>query len=193
MFIHVIGICLPSHSASEKHDEEKKGPYTFAHFVNFQKMCLPYLIIVAFWVTLKRQIVPVAFPPWLPLSPPIPGHMVREPPRYMFNVSSTCSRCCFLIKKSCFVDYWLNKLFHKFSLRDLHFLLCSLELDKLWVQRIMGFFILITHKLTRSDNLITWATMPNTFSWKTVSDDSVKHWYYIRCHWKVKRATVLHM
>ena len=105
MFIHVIGICLPSHSASEKHDEEKKGPYTFAHFVNFQKMCLPYLIIVAFWVTLKRQIVPVAFPPWLPLSPPIPGHMVREPPRYMFNVSSTCSRCCFLIKKILFC--WL--------------------------------------------------------------------------------------
>ena len=86
--IHVIGICLPSHSASEKHDEEKKGPYTFAHFVNFPKMCLPYLIIVAFWVTLKRQIVPVAFPPWLPLSPPIPGHVVWEPPRDMLNVSS---------------------------------------------------------------------------------------------------------
>ena len=38
-----------------------------------------------------------------------------------------------------------------FSLRDLHFLLCSRDLDVLRTQRIIGFLILITHKSTRSD------------------------------------------
>ena len=33
-----------------------------------------------------------------------------------------------------------------FSLSYLRFFLCSLDLDVLRVQRIMGFFILITHK-----------------------------------------------
>ena len=33
---------------------------------------------------------------------------------------------------------------------------CSLYLDVLRAQRIMGFFISITHKPTKSDNLITW-------------------------------------
>ena len=33
-----------------------------------------------------------------------------------------------------------------FSLRDLRFVLCSRDLDVLGAQRIMGFFILITHK-----------------------------------------------
>ena len=36
------------------------------------------------------------------------------------------------------------------SLCDLRFLLCSLDLDVLGAQRIIGFFILITHKSTRS-------------------------------------------
>ena len=31
---HVIGVCLHSQSASEKHNQEK-SPHTFAHFVNF--------------------------------------------------------------------------------------------------------------------------------------------------------------
>ena len=43
-----------------------------------------------------------------------------------------------------------------FSLRDLRFVLCSLDLNVLRAQRIIGFFILITHKSTRSDNPITW-------------------------------------
>ena len=43
-----------------------------------------------------------------------------------------------------------------FSLRDLRFLLCSLDLDVPRAQRIMDIFILITHKSTRSENLVTW-------------------------------------
>ena len=43
-----------------------------------------------------------------------------------------------------------------FSLRDLHFVLCSRDLDVLRAQRIMGFFILITHKSTSSEHPITW-------------------------------------
>ena len=43
-----------------------------------------------------------------------------------------------------------------FSLRDLRFALCSLHLDVLRAQRIIGFSILITHKATRSENLIPW-------------------------------------
>ena len=43
-----------------------------------------------------------------------------------------------------------------FTLRDLRFVLCSLDLDVPCVQRIMGFFILITHNSMRSENSITW-------------------------------------
>ena len=43
-----------------------------------------------------------------------------------------------------------------FSLLDLRFVLCSRDLDLLRAQRIMGFFILITHKSKRSENPITW-------------------------------------
>ena len=39
-----------------------------------------------------------------------------------------------------------------FSLRDLRFVRCSRDLDVLRAQRIIGFFILITHKSTRSEN-----------------------------------------
>ena len=35
-YCHVIGICLPSQSASEKHNQEKSPP-VFAHLVNFSK------------------------------------------------------------------------------------------------------------------------------------------------------------
>ena len=38
-----------------------------------------------------------------------------------------------------------------FSLRNLRFLLCSLELDVLRAQRIMGIFTLITHRSMRSE------------------------------------------
>ena len=41
-----------------------------------------------------------------------------------------------------------------FSLCDLCFVLCSLDLDILRAQRIIGLFILITHKSTRSENAI---------------------------------------
>ena len=41
-----------------------------------------------------------------------------------------------------------------FSLRDLRFVLCSRDLDVLRAQRIMGFFMLITHKSTRSPSHI---------------------------------------
>ena len=43
-----------------------------------------------------------------------------------------------------------------FLLCDLHFLVCSLDLDVLRVQKIMGFFLLISHKSIRSENPITW-------------------------------------
>ena len=43
-----------------------------------------------------------------------------------------------------------------FSLHDLRFVLCSLEVDIQRAQRIMGFFILIIHKSTRSENPIRW-------------------------------------
>ena len=43
-----------------------------------------------------------------------------------------------------------------FSLRDLRFVLCSRDLDVLPAQRIIGFFIFITHNSTRSENAVTW-------------------------------------
>ena len=53
--------------------------------------------------------------------------------------------------------FWLKnkQTFRMFSLRDLRFVLCSRDLDVLRAQRIMGFFDLITHKSTRSENAIT--------------------------------------
>ena len=51
-----------------------------------------------------------------------------------------------------------------FSLRDLRFVLCSRDLDVLRAQRIMGFFILITHKSPPSENLITWKARRSTES-----------------------------
>ena len=46
-----------------------------------------------------------------------------------------------------------------FSQRDLRFVLCSPDDDVLGVQRIVGFFILITHKSTGSENPIIRRTM----------------------------------
>ena len=43
-----------------------------------------------------------------------------------------------------------------FSLRDLHLVLCSRDLNVVRAQRIIGFFILITHKSMRSENPIIW-------------------------------------
>ena len=46
-----------------------------------------------------------------------------------------------------------------FSQRDLRFALCSPDDDVLGAQRIVGFFILITHKSTGSENPIIRRTM----------------------------------
>ena len=55
-----------------------------------------------------------------------------------------------------------------FSLCDLRFVLCSRDLDVLRAQRIMGFFILITHKSTRSKSPVTWLKLIRVYKtpWK---------------------------
>ena len=64
-----------------------------------------------------------------------------------------------------------------FSLRDLRFVFCSLDLDVLRAQRIMGFFIVITHKSTRSESPITWYELwPRNARLPAVAYSSVKHW-----------------
>ena len=47
-----------------------------------------------------------------------------------------------------------------FSLLDLRFVLCSRDLDVLRAQRIIGFFIVITHNSRRSENPIAWNSCP---------------------------------
>ena len=47
-----------------------------------------------------------------------------------------------------------KQTFHMFLLLDLHLMLCSWDLDVLRAQSIMVFFILITHKTTRSESSI---------------------------------------
>ena len=56
-------------------------------------------------------------------------------------------RPCLIIIQSCH---------HMFSLRDPHFVFCSRDLDVLRARRITVFFILITHKSTKSANPTTW-------------------------------------
>ena len=46
LYSHVIRVFLPSQPGSEKHNQEKKSPQTFAHLVNFSKICQPCLIIM---------------------------------------------------------------------------------------------------------------------------------------------------
>ena len=43
-----------------------------------------------------------------------------------------------------------------FSQLDLCCVLCSRDLDVLRAQRIIGFFLVITHKPTRSEHPLTW-------------------------------------
>ena len=43
---HVTRVCLPGQSAPEKHNEGNKSPQTFAHLVNFSKVCLPCFLII---------------------------------------------------------------------------------------------------------------------------------------------------
>ena len=82
--------------------------------------------------------------------------MKKEKPRNL------CAPREFLKKMSAMFDnhtillFWLQnkQTFRMFSLRDLRFVLCSRDLDVLRAQRIMGCFILITHKSPRSENPI---------------------------------------
>ena len=53
-----------------------------------------------------------------------------------------------------------------FSGRDQRCVLCSIEVDILSSQRIMG-FILITHKSTRSENPVTWWSADRDIKLKT--------------------------
>ena len=53
------------------------------------------------------------------------------------------------------------------SLRDLRFLLCSRDFDVLRAQRIMDFFILITHKSTRSENPDSDGKIPGCWRYVT--------------------------
>ena len=74
-------------------------------------------------------------------------------PHSLTNLCAICEflqKClpCLIIRKYC--------AFRMFSLRDLRSVLCSLNLNVLRAQRIICFFILITHKSTRSENWITW-------------------------------------
>ena len=74
-----------------------------------------------------------------------------------------------------------------FSLHDLRFVLCSLDFDVLRAQRIIGFFIFITHNSMRSEYLITWRACDSTLSTNIISaiDKSVSGshvvLYYSNC------------
>ena len=74
---------------------------------------------------------------------------------HLVNSLEQMSRPCLIISKSCYFEYRINKPFHVFSLLYLRFVFCSRDLDVLRAQRIMGFFILITHKSMRSEVRIT--------------------------------------
>ena len=53
-----------------------------------------------------------------------------------------------------------------FTLCDLHFVLCSLNLDVLRAQTIIGFSIFITHKSMSLENLSTWIIIDCVFKIK---------------------------
>ena len=84
---------------------------------------------------------------------------------------------------------WLFLLQNKqtlpmFSLRDLRFVLCSLDLDLLWCAKDHGLFILITHKSTRSENPITWLLT----ALKVASLWKIEFW---GCSWDCDRSYYL--
>ena len=87
-------------------------------------------------------------------SPQIFAHLVY----FSTNVSAMFDNHTILL-------FWLwnKQTFRMFSLRDLRFLLCSFYLDVLRAQRIIGFFILITHNPTRSE-------IPSQMSCSTLPD-----------------------
>ena len=57
-----------------------------------------------------------------------------------------------IIIQSCYCDYRISKPFTCSRC----VICCSRDLDVQRAQRIMGFYILVTHKSTRSDNAIMW-------------------------------------
>ena len=108
--IHVIGICLLSQSADEKHNHEKKPTHLCAPRKFPPKMCLP----------------------------------------------------CFIIMQSCYCDYRINKTF--LCSRCLICVLHSGHFISTYYARkgFLAFFIVITHKSTGSENLITWCVCART-------------------------------
>ena len=68
--------------------------------------------------------------------------------------TSWISQTNVVIIQLCYFD--CRQTFHMFSLSDLRFVLWSLDLDVPCAQRIMGFFISITHKSLRSENPLAW-------------------------------------
>ena len=79
----------------------------------------------------------------------------HKPLRISWISPKTCLPCLIIIQ-SCYFDYRINKLFA--CSRCVICVLYSV-LDVLRAQRSMGFFILITHKSTRSENPITWGNL----------------------------------
>ena len=83
-------------------------------------------------------------------------------------------RPCLIIIKSCYFDYRINKPFIRNSRCLICFFLCSLDIDVRCAQRIIGFFILITHKSMRSENPIT-----QNYVYYFTND------YYIFCYFRM--------
>ena len=54
---------------------------------------------------------------------------------------------------------WNKQTFCTLLLRDLRYMVCSRDLDVLRPQRIMGLFVLISHKSMWSESMITWYTL----------------------------------
>ena len=85
-------------------------------------------------------------------------------------------RPCFIIIKSCYLDYIINKPFICSRC------FCSRDLDVLRAQRIMGFFI--THKSTRSETPITWRA--RGFEQLFINE-------IVRCIMQARQTSLLHV
>ena len=107
---HVIRVGLPSQSASEKHNQEKKPTNLCAHWEFLKTMCLP----------------------------------------------------CLRIIQSCYFDY--TNLSHVLAAWSAFRALFTWSWRTTRAKDHLGFFILITHKSTRSENPITWLLSRISFS-----------------------------
>ena len=85
----------------------------------------------------------------------------KQKPTYLYEPREFLKqvyRLCLIVIKYFYFDYRINKPFaYSRSVICVSCSVCSLDLDVLCVQRIMGFSILITHKSTRSE--ITWVLL----------------------------------